>query len=118
MSHADTLVDDWIIETFREKFDNNNWGQDGNAQHLVRNGCYVIETDVSWECGCYSSWTRDDSKLMEARLGCRCCDRTYNWNYGYWYNMPEIIEEILSRRLPPLASYCNIERRGLEGGEE
>jgi len=86
MTLIDEQVNGWMLEKFFDSsiYDPKVHGAPGDVS--------VITTDVGWICGCYSSWTRDDSFELTARLATRSGE--VDFNYGYWADCPRFIEEL------------------------
>ena len=98
MSRFDEAVDQFIISKFMEN--------DGRLQQFEQNNAYrysyeadggpsdikVEQADMGWECGCYSSWTRDDDFEITALIKTK--SRTVQFIYGTWRQFPEIITEL------------------------
>lgn len=98
MSKFDKAVDDYIISKFMSN--------DGRLQGFEANNAYrylyeadgspsditVIQADMGWDCGCYSSWTRDDSFEITALIKTK--SREVQFVYGRWSEFPDIITEL------------------------
>lgn len=97
------LVNEFLIEKFRKEAKQSfriGMGKDDELpgydkeKHLARCESTAVQvTDCGWECGCYSCYTRDDSFQMSAHVGCDC-GVEMRWNYGYFWELPDFIEEL------------------------
>lgn len=94
----DDMVNSWIVT----KFISNEGRQvpysgtpahryDGNVDGFF-NDITVLEADMGWECGCYSSWTREDDFEITALLQTKT--RTVQFVYGTWREYPDFIQEL------------------------
>lgn len=89
--NTDELVNHWLIS---------KWISDeGHASarydigiHGSLNEVQVITADAGWECGCYSSWTRDDDFRLKAVFQTKSGEVTFD--YGCWGDFPSFIEEL------------------------
>lgn len=52
----------------------------------------VLQADMGWDCGCYSSWTRYDTFEITALIKTK--SREVQFVYGYWGGFPAMIEEL------------------------
>lgn len=104
--NVDLLVNDWLI---------GKWlSGDGEAEvrynydeHGPISAVRVISADAGWECGCYSSWTRDDDFRMNAVFQTQS-GKQITFEYGRWGDFPSFIEELDAYRYN---RECRIENR-------
>lgn len=96
----DQLVCDFILDKYMEE------KHDPRTQGTIE----VLSVDTEWECGCYSEYTRDDQFVMTARLRDIDRDHEFDFAYGTWGDLPDMIAEIKDRK--DLMSVCHIERNG------
>lgn len=98
MSRFDDAVDEFIISKFmsnegrlqryhKDDIHNYNFEADGGPSDIA-----VIQADMGWECGCYSSWTRDDSFEITALIKTK--SREVQFIYGTWAGFPDLITEL------------------------
>lgn len=88
--HVDQLINEWGLLKYRERFEIYR-----DSTHLVV--CDTAEAkaiSAGWECGCYSSVTREDSFQITFEISCNC---GYSYEYtpyeGEW-SMPTVIREL------------------------
>jgi hypothetical protein len=86
MALIDEQVNAWLLEKFLNSSDYDK-SVYGTAESIK-----VVTVDMGWECGCYSSWTRDDSFEMVAKFGSD--SGTFEWRYGYWADFPSFITDL------------------------
>ncbi len=95
MSKYDEAVDSFIIDKFMAR-DNYRWGgyqEEYNEEYDgVKSDITVIQADMGWDCGCYSSWTRDDTFEITALIKTKY--REVKFVYAYWGDFPKLIEEL------------------------
>lgn len=98
MSRFDDAVDEFIISKFMSN--------DGRLQMYETNNAYrysyeadgrpsdikVLQADMGWECGCYSSWTREDTFEITALIKTK--SREVQFIYGTWSDFPDLITEL------------------------
>lgn len=99
MSGADELVEEWLLSKFfEEKYD--------PVKHGPADPISVLQVDMDWECGCYSSWTRDDDFVVTAKM--QGADGEFEYSYGYWGDFPEWLKELDAYREN---NTCSIQNR-------
>lgn len=112
----DDLVNSWIISKFMEgdgrqqQYGNNNaykynYETDGSFNDIT-----VTSADMGWDCGCYSSWTRDDTFEVTALLKTK--GREVQFVYGTWLEFPDFIQELDEYK--NLSDFCSVEGRNDE----
>jgi hypothetical protein len=79
-SYYDDLVNEFVLEKFRERWINHNWNisflseaSRRSIQHQL--ACETSRADVKrceWECGCWSEWTREDMFAVKFIVSCDC----------------------------------------------
>lgn len=87
MALIDDQVNGWLKEKFLQSSDYYPATQ-GDSDQIE-----VVRAEGSWECGCYSEYTRDDSFILTATLK-GSNGREFTWNYGYWSSLPDFITEL------------------------
>lgn len=91
----DDQVNGWILEKFFNA--GTHWltgeprGYDP-ARHGSKEAISVVTVDQGWECGCYSSWTRDDTYVLTATIATERGE--YDFRYGTWGDFPSFLEEL------------------------
>ncbi|MGW0468320.1 hypothetical protein ACWDX6_24095 [Streptomyces sp. NPDC003027] len=92
------LVNSWLISQWLERSQWEWWAErsDNTSFDVEVHGpasLLSVETaDAGWECGCWSSWTRDDDFVMEAKI--RTAAGVVTFKYGSWADFPSFIEEL------------------------
>lgn len=107
MSETDDLVNRWFLgEWVNGTTAYMTPGYDRNIHGPVSD-LEVISFDADWECGCYSSWTRDDQEVITSKVKTKSgVVRIRHWTYG---DMPELIERLVD--FGRLEDTCSVERR-------
>lgn len=82
----DDQVNGWLLEKF---FESNKYSP---IAHGEKDQVTVVTVDMGWDCGCYSSWTRDDTFEVTAKLNGK--GGNFEYRYGYWADFPQFIEEL------------------------
>lgn len=111
-------VDDLINRWFLNEWVNGTTGHmrpDYNSFiHGPLESLEVIAFDASWECGCYSSWTRDDQQVITSKVKTKSGNVDIrHWTYG---DFPELIERL--QIFGNLEDACDIEYRQNHGSSE
>lgn len=97
MTDYDALVNAWLLDKF---LTGDAWGSVKYDPELYgpREGVSVLSADVSWECGCYSEYTRDDEFNLVAKIRVWNVDgyspSEIEFRYGGWYDMPDFFEQL------------------------
>ena len=97
MAQIDEQVNGWILQKFfslqpRLYAYHTSLGYNPEF-HGPKDGITVVSADAGWECGCYSSWTRDDEYKVTAIL--QTSNGTqFEFVYGSWGDFPDFIEEL------------------------
>ena len=97
MTDIDALVNAWILDKFLR---GNIWGYPAYDPkvHGPEEGVSVLSADTSWECGCYSEYTRDDDFTLVGKIQVWNVNgyppTEINYRYGGWYDMPDFFEEL------------------------
>lgn len=104
------MVKDYILEKFKEEYsDPNTPRNDQDKYHLAH--CHetrVIDSDVEWECLCYSEYTREDNMQLLTRIACSEVTAVYSWQQ--WGNIPDILQQLYDRsRREDLPKKCDYE---------
>lgn len=86
MPSIDELVNGWMLQKFVES------GMWNEETHGPRDAIEVVSVDQGWDCGCYSSWTREDTYELNATLKGEKGEFTYR--YGRWGDFPSFITEL------------------------
>ncbi|HEY6020049.1 MAG TPA: hypothetical protein VIY48_09150 [Candidatus Paceibacterota bacterium] len=96
MSRFDDAVDQFIVSRFV--------GNEGRFQYLDGEHKYrpdedglpseitVLQADMGWDCGCYSSYTRDDTFEITALIKTK--SREIQFSYGNWGDFPSLITDL------------------------
>lgn len=87
MALLDEKVEEWILQKFLRSTDYDR------ERHGPIPEIKVISVDGSWECCCYSEWTRDDEFILWAEFE-GAGGRRFSWNYGRWGGLPDLITEL------------------------
>jgi len=94
----DDMVNSWIITKFiandgrQQSYEGSNPFRYNEDADGFFNDITVLEADMGWECGCYSSWTRDDDFEVKALIKTK--SRTVEFIYGTWREFPDFIQEL------------------------
>ncbi|WP_328742925.1 hypothetical protein OG436_29480 [Streptomyces caniferus] len=83
---VDELVAGWLISKWIET------AQYSYETHGSVSDLKVRTADADWECGCYSSWTREDDFIVKAVIETATGDVAFE--YGRWGDFPRFIEEL------------------------
>lgn len=86
MAALDEQVNGWILEKF---FESSRYEPTIHGEH---DDVTVVAADMGWDCGCYSSWTRDDDFRVTAKLATKGGNTEFT--YGRWVDFPQFIEEL------------------------
>ena len=109
---ADSLVSEWLISKWVESStDEHDYRERTRYDAKVHGpvaGLSVITADAEWECGCYSSWTREDDFIMRAVISTAVGD--IHFEYGTWGDFPRFIEELHEYRTNDACRYEADER--------
>lgn len=108
MSNIDDLVNRWFISEWTDP--EGRYGMHPKydpVEHGPIENLKVITTDGEWQCGCYSSWTRDDEMVMTAEIAAR--NGSVMVEYGRWADFPEFVLSVIS--FGELEDACSIEYR-------
>lgn len=105
MSEIDDLVNRWFLHEWTEggagmypKYRPLKYGELDELE--------VITTDGDWECGCYSSWTRDDRQILTAKIKTRAGE--VEIRYGTWEDFPDFVMRVIE--FGDLEDSCRVER--------
>ena len=90
MSDTDELVKAWLKQRFLDGATRPSYSP---VAHGEPDEIEVISTDMGWDCGCYSSWTRDDSFILTGTIKDADGDEV-QIRYGRWGDFPRFIEEL------------------------
>lgn len=104
---VDELVAGWLISKWVEE----------SQQTYVRRGFVRYDTDVhgpvfalsvasadaDWECGCWSSWTREDDFVTRAVI--KTAGGDVEFEYGRWVDFPRFLEELDAYRNNTVCPY-------------
>jgi hypothetical protein len=85
-----TLIDEQVNAWMKEMFLAS--GQYVPDLHGTPDQIRVIAADAGWECGCYSSWTRDDGFELEAKM--EGAHGYFLYRYGRWADFPDFIHDL------------------------
>lgn len=107
MSEIDDLVNRWFIKEWTESDGAGFYPKYRPLKHGEVGELEVVTTDGAWECGCYSSWTRDDQQRLIAVIKTRHGE--IEVEYGTWGDFPDFVLRIIE--FGELEDYCSIERR-------
>lgn len=92
----DVLVNKWLIARWLSASSSTNDFRDfvryDESVHGPVRDLRVSSADADWDCGCYSSWTREDDFVMKALIETRAGQVTFE--YGFWGLFPSFIEEL------------------------
>jgi hypothetical protein len=108
VSYSDELVNRWFISEWTDpegrwrmhpKYDSEIHGPVSDLK--------VVTTDGKWECGCYSSWTRDDEMILTAHV--ETVAGEVKIEYGAWADFPDFVLAIID--FGELENVCRIEGR-------
>jgi len=86
------LIDDQVNSWLKEKFLESSYYYPATMGD--HDDIEIISADGSWECGCYSEYTRDDSFVLTATISTNGGNKTTTWDYGYWSSLPDFITEL------------------------
>ncbi|MFE5159136.1 hypothetical protein ACFRNT_11490 [Streptomyces sp. NPDC056697] len=93
---VDDLVSGWLISKWVEasanEHDRREYVRYSYEAHGPVSALVVASADADWECGCYSSWTREDDFVMRAVIKTAAGD--VDFEYGTWGDFPRFIEEL------------------------
>ncbi|HEY6021915.1 MAG TPA: hypothetical protein VIY48_19225 [Candidatus Paceibacterota bacterium] len=90
MNETDKLVNAWLKEKFLA---GDTWPRYSPVDHGEPDEIEVIKTDMGWDCGCYSDYTRDD--MFELVGSLRTPEGvSVSVSYGRWGSLPRFIEEL------------------------
>lgn len=93
---VDELVNGWLLEKFVEgSYDPET---DGPTDDLR-----VVSADADWDCGCWSSYTREDTFEMTAQI--QTAAGVVDFKYGQWGDFPQFIEDLEIYRVNSVCSY-------------
>lgn len=104
MSNSDDLVKAWFLSKWLK-------GEGGfyPTYKPLHHGEFieieVITMDGTWECGCYSEYTRDDQEKLIATVKTRAGE--VEVEYATWRDLPYIIRDIIN--FEALEDVCRIE---------
>jgi hypothetical protein len=82
----DEMVNHWLLSKWLET------GEYNYDDHGAISDISVVTSDADWECGCYSSMTRDDDFILTAVIATK--SGPVNFRYGRWQDLPSFIEEL------------------------
>jgi hypothetical protein len=106
---VDDLVSSWLIDKWLERSsDPNNYQafvRYSVDEHGPREALSIVTADADWECGCYSSWTREDDFILQAKI--MTASGAVDFEYGRWGDFPSFIEELDAYQRNTVCSYEN-----------
>ena len=100
---ADELVRKWLYEKFCSYYaSRTDTYLNPELKHLAN--CPEVQLsslDHSWECDCYSSYTRDDQWQASCKISCTHGFETSFWTNAseYDHGLPDIIKELIETDL-------------------
>jgi hypothetical protein len=104
---VDSLVNEWLISKWLEssanEHDYRQFTRYDRSVHGPVSGLRVVTADADWDCGCYSSWTREDDFVMTAEISTAA--GVVNFEYGRWADFPSFIEELDAYRNNDVCPY-------------
>lgn len=106
MSSTDELVNRWFLDRWI-KNEGYAYPRYRPLKHGEPEELEVITTDGGWECGCYSSWTRDDQQKLYAWVKTRHGE--VKVEYGVWGDFPDFVRQVIE--FGELEDYCRVEAR-------
>lgn len=97
MGSTDELINDYGYSWFVAHFSRYSSEYFEKHTHLIKCGtAKVSHSDRYWNCGCYSSWTRDDNFVIDFHIRCEC-DVEVNWSpwvYAEDFDLPSILGDL------------------------
>lgn len=110
--NADELVSKYIVQKFQKARSIGYTHTNPQVEHIATcPNAVFISGEHGWECGCYSSYTRDDQWWLHGVITCdhdrgfeyRYSTTAYEWDGG----LPGFIREMI--RLDEENFYCSFE---------
>lgn len=108
MGSTDELVNRWFLSEWTQGEGHGFYPEYRPLKHGEVEELEVVTADGAWQCGCYSSWTRDDQQKLIAIVKTRHGE--IEVEYGVWGDFPDFVLRIIDFGM--LEDYCSIEARG------
>lgn len=90
MSDTDELVKRWLKDKFIE---GGTFPRYNPVEHGEPDEVELISSDMGWDCGCYSDYTRDDTFELTGVI--KTADgKEVPIRYGRYGDLPQFIEEL------------------------
>nr|WSW58482.1 hypothetical protein OG513_07740 [Streptomyces sp. NBC_00998] len=105
---VDDLVNSWLLSMWLgHSADESTYGAPtvryDRRIHGPVEDLRVITADAGWDCGCWSSWTREDSFQLTAQI--HTSVGVVDFTYGRWYDFPRFIQELHEYRVNSACRY-------------
>ncbi len=102
--NVDRMVEAWLVSEFRSNYPDDHLSSCPTAYATIDHEC------TGWECGCYSSWTREDSFVVIYSVQCEHGNDVMG-ERSHWYNSPTSVYEQLDAYREGPESVCHVEQR-------
>lgn len=105
LENPDEIVNRWFLTSWVSGDISNMTPPYHPDEHGELKDLRVVSMDTTWECGCYSEYTRDDNELMAASVKTK--RGNIEVHYGVWGQLPELINRLVD--FGDLDDVCSIE---------